>query len=635
MKNKKSVRVIKILFYIAILLSTTSIFDNNTYAEHYLSLSTSSTHSIDVSGVGNGTTISSTEINVATTCQAGYNLSLTTTVNDNMLYLNGDVNNYATGDYISPADGSTSLVSANNTWGYYLPEIGGEAPTVNSVFSAVPTLGNSAVLRTPAQTARSTEINDTLSLYYGVKVTNTLTSGSYTMIKDEDENVGTVVYYATLPEECFRYVIEYNPTGTNTGVPVTGIGNIDNQYALEGIVTNLTSETYSNPTIDGIDYYFIGWNTAQDGTGTQYDSGESVTDLTSTGTTITLYAQWANCTSGKMCYLKNHSDAEGIMDQQSVSANTNPNLQAPQFTLENHAFVGWSQDKEAATKLTNHEEVSIYGPNEAIPIGDLPDYGISLYAVWLEVGGYLQDWDGCSTMDIGDVIALQDSRDDNIYTVAKLADAQCWTTENMRIDDSVDGQTMLSGSATLGDGFDVLPQSSDDWSTTGSTQIQFNNLNLIEGNYIYGGYYSWPATVASSANYTSGTQSANTSICPSGWRLPKGGTALNGSDNDYYSLLKSLTNEEPNRNQSGGNGYYGGADYSQIIRKFPNNFVYSGRWYDEAVSNRDSSGFYWTATSYNTGENAYYLYLDGTMVRPGNGSGRKYYGYAFRCISNS
>ena len=34
----------------------------------------------------------------------------------------------------------------------------------------------------------------------------------------------------------------------------------------------------------------------------------------------------------------------------------------------------------------------------------------------------------------GSVIALEDERDGNVYTVAKLADDNCWTIENLRLD---------------------------------------------------------------------------------------------------------------------------------------------------------------------------------------------------------
>ena len=632
MKNKKNVRVFIILSCVIVALLATTASKGDVSAEHAIGLSTTSAETIDVSPRGTGTTISETEINVTTTCQAGYNLSFSTTVNDNNLYLNGDPDSINTGNYFSPSDGTTSLVSANNTWGYYLPGLGGEAPTIDSIFLPVPTTGNTSMLRTPTQTASATEINDTFSMYYGVKVSNTLLSGQYTMKKDENENEGTIVYYATLPEDCFMYTIEYDPTGTNTGTSVTGTGSIGSQRIYEGVSANITSETYGNPTIDGIDYYFIGWNTAQDGTGISYTGGEPIIDLAPPYTSIILYAQWASCQSGKICYHKNNSNAEGAMEYQAATSNTSITLLPSNYSLENQGFIGWSEDKNAATKLINHEAVTIYGTNETISLGELPPFGLPLYAVWLEANDTLQGWTGCDTLEIGETIALRDARDNNTYGVAKLADGKCWTIENMRIDDSVDADAMIAGSDSLGYNFSILPASSNEWNNN-NTVLQFNNSNTVDGLLAYGNYYSWSSAIASTANYD--IQTADTSICPSGWRLPQGGQALASANNDYYNLIKSLTNEEPNMNQSTGNGYYSGTNYSNAIRKYPYNFVFSGRWEGNTASMRGEAGFYWTSTSQNvTGTDANYLYLNNAMVRPGNGHSDKYYGDAFRCIVN-
>ena len=69
-----------------------------------------------------------------------------------------------------------------------------------------------------------------------------------------------------------------------------GSGSMANQNLTYGAAaTALTSNTY---TREG--YYFLGWNSNADGSGTDYYNGESVQNLTSTaGGIVTLYAQWA------------------------------------------------------------------------------------------------------------------------------------------------------------------------------------------------------------------------------------------------------------------------------------------------------------------------------------------------------
>lgn len=606
------------------------LFSHSSYAEHTVSITTSGLETINVVASDDGVSIAGTELNITTTCKSGYNLFLSSTVDDNNLYLDGDPGYNNPNEYFAPSDGVASLALTSNTWGYYYSGEN-DAPSSSSVFSAVPVVGNFATIRNDSETASTGVIDDTFSLYYGIKASDDLIPGYYSMKRDENEELGKVVYYATLSEDCFRYTVEYNPTGTNLGIPITGTGNVLNQYIAEGVTDNLTTDVYGNPIIDGITYYFMGWNTSQDGTGVQYESGQSVIDLVPVGDIITLYAQWDNCLENRICYYKNNSSANGTMEYQTAASNSSITLLASNYSLPLHGFVGWSEDRNAASKLLNDETVTIYGPNQTIVTGDLSEIGLHLYAIWLEPTGTLQRWNSCDELATGDIIALRDERDDNVYAVAKLVDNKCWVVENMRLDDSVDAQTMIAGSDSLGQGFSVLPASSNNWSM-GNTTIQFNNSNSIDGSYLYGYYYSWPAVVASSMSYGSGTTVVSTSICPSGWRLPSGGSALIGLENDYYTLVKSLTGDEPNTNPNTENAYYRGAGYSESIREYPNNFVYSGRWYEDSVLNGGESGFYWTATSYGTGLEAHYLYMDGNMIRPGNGRGGKYYGDVFRCV---
>ena len=77
------------------------------------------------------------------------------------------------------------------------------------------------------------------------------------------------------------YHVEFNANG--------GTGTMSNQDLDYGTETALTTNTF---TRDG--YYFLGWNTNADGSGTAHYDGKSVQNLTTRpGATITLYAQWA------------------------------------------------------------------------------------------------------------------------------------------------------------------------------------------------------------------------------------------------------------------------------------------------------------------------------------------------------
>ena len=164
---------------------------SNTYATSYsASITTSGAQSINVAPSGSGgtgTSISADDITITTTCRAGYNLSLSTSVNDNNLYLGGDSSNNTTDTYFSPASGSTALSESPNTWGYFMPS-DNNAPTSSSTFLTVPTMNNPVTIKTPLATPSETDINDTFNVYYGVAVSSSVSPGTYKMIPDTNNS---------------------------------------------------------------------------------------------------------------------------------------------------------------------------------------------------------------------------------------------------------------------------------------------------------------------------------------------------------------------------------------------------------------------------------------------------------------
>ncbi len=266
-------------------------YPNDVYADYSISMTSSGAQNIDVSAGGNGTAISADNITVTTNCKAGYNFSMATSVSNNNLYLNGSISNNASGTYFSPVDGTSALSSTNNKnkWGYYYnSSTPTTAPNASSVFSAVPVISSPATVISP--TSSATDINDSFNIYYGVAASSGLAPGTYKMIPDTNNsnNDGTIIYYLTLAEACMPYLVQFNPTSTAGGTTLSGTGTMAAQTIPAGTPTNLNANTFTAPS----GYEFDGWNTAQDGTGTSYTDGQSVTDLTTGGGNITLYAQW-------------------------------------------------------------------------------------------------------------------------------------------------------------------------------------------------------------------------------------------------------------------------------------------------------------------------------------------------------
>ena len=129
------------------------------------------------------------------------------------------------------------------------------------------------------------------------------------------------------------------------------------------------------------------------------------------------------------------------------------------------------------------------------------------------------------------------------------------------------------------------------------------------------------------ANTDTGSDAANTSICPKGWRLPLGasrtGTNLSFSKLDY---------------QMGGTGNSqsstAGTTQSKIWRSFPNNFLYSGYVNDSYIIGCGSYGRYWSSSA-SSAYGVYRLRLDSSDLVPGTISVDKFYGFTVRCVVGS
>lgn len=294
-------------------------------------------------------------------------------------------------------------------------------------------------------------------------------------------------------------------------------------------------------------------------------------------------------------------------------------LDSPNHSKSGYGFAGWSENPNATVNGSD----TIFGPNETIGFNDLTfnnTKSTTLYAVWVPSSGTMQNF-SCSSLSAGQVTALTDSRDNNVYTVGKMQDGNCWMMENLRLDaeyssDSTKAQGFggvfagLADSEPYGSYLDV--QANSLYSIDGSTENvisggnadrfpRYNNDNTRIGDdslianptniyfnsqwYAYGNAYSWAAAMANTdpLETTSASESANTSICPTGWTLPYGGSTGNGATSGgYYYLGASM-------GANNGDG--------ALWRSYPNNYVYMEDVYEGASSSSyttrsvDNSGY--------------------------------------------
>jgi uncharacterized protein (TIGR02145 family) len=104
---------------------------------------------------------------------------------------------------------------------------------------------------------------------------------------------------------------------------------------------------------------------------------------------------------------------------------------------------------------------------------------------------------------------------------------------------------------------------------------------------------------------------------------------------DFYNLGYALVGSTAYENTpNSGYSYYNGANYSNLFRAYPNNFIYSGYWYHSSASNRGNYGFYWSSSA-NDLSYAYSLLLNSSSVYPGTNSNDKRLGFSVRCVAGS
>ena len=382
----------------------------------------------------------------------------------------------------------------------------------------------------------------------------------------------------------------------------------------------------------------------------------------------------------------------------NITSNMDVNLSASNFKRTGYSFVGWSDKFDWELNANdangngtgNNTGYHIYGPMANINVGDVSTKGLSLYAVWAPSAGSLQGWNGCSSLGQGRVTALTDLRDNDTYAVAKLADGKCWMIENLRLDYDANFDESLSQgfgkSTTYGDFVGLAEPETADFSNsttansryisdgTGSiyntstnpitkTDIgtdsypgfrmpRYRNDNMIGSNqnvYSYGNYYTWAAAMASTTHYSSYTatdadgktsETVNTSLCPAGWKLPRGGNKSREATNDFWTLIVTGINngtKPANYDNTSNPDFTGdaeGKNVSRAIRNYPNNFLNSGYTGASSIDNRSTNGRYWSSTAYSD-YNSNYMRLDSSSVSPGTYNYYKTSGYSIRCIAGN
>ncbi len=270
----------------------------------------------------------------------------------------------------------------------------------------------------------------------------------------------------------------------------------------------------------------------------------------------------------------------------------------------------------------------------------------------------------CADAAENDTAQLTDTRDGKKYWVTKLADGNCWMTQNLDLDLSTSkaltpddsdvssnwtpaNNTLTDGTQTttdytavwswnLGDYVLTTPNAGTSCGTSGisnfgdCTSVGFqsvagmtpmtdgNATDVISGNtynahYHVGNHYTWNAATAGTGGTITSAE-ATDSICPKGWRLP-----TSTSSGEYQALMNAY-------------GISSNTAGSTALVSAPLYFVRGGYVDSGSLRNAGYYGFYWSSTAYSSTSVAYDLYFGSGGVYPSYNSNR-YRGFSVRCLA--
>ena len=177
---------------------------------------------------------------------------------------------------------------------------------------------------------------------------------------------GPLYLKAVWETEPVNYTLSYNANG--------GSGSMSSQTVTEGQAAKLKTNTFTKTG-----YYFTGWNTKANGSGTSYSDGAYATFYGNT----TLYAQWQKYADPVITFDKN--GGSGTTVTQTVPYGESATLNTNSFTRTGYTFTGWNTKADGSG--------TAYGDGASISLSS----NMTLYAQWqLNTFSYSFDGNGGS-----------------------------------------------------------------------------------------------------------------------------------------------------------------------------------------------------------------------------------------------
>ena len=161
----------------------------------------------------------------------------------------------------------------------------------------------------------------------------------YYILSTSPNEAGTVCHTITLEKNVSKYTICFDGNGATSG-DMSSMSNC--KY---GSGYQLTANTY-----ECAGYTFTGWNTEADGSGTAYEDGAMVSNLSEEdGSTVTLYAQWNKETYSITYQLNGGENSDNNPITYDIDTAT---ITLEDATKEDYVFAGWYSEQGYTKQIT-------------------------------------------------------------------------------------------------------------------------------------------------------------------------------------------------------------------------------------------------------------------------------------------
>jgi uncharacterized repeat protein (TIGR02543 family) len=166
------------------------------------------------------------------------------------------------------------------------------------------------------------------------------------------------------------YTVSYDGNGNNSGgVPTNSVSYV------QGATVTVWGNTASLAKTGVV---FSGWNTAANGSGTNYSVGSTFTIGTAN---IILYAKWA-VNSYTITFDKNDTGATGTMNPQTIASGSTTPISLNTFTKAGWTFAGWAATSDGAIAYADGANYTIGSAN------------VTLFAHWTSNPTYMVTYNG-------------------------------------------------------------------------------------------------------------------------------------------------------------------------------------------------------------------------------------------------